>query len=440
MMRTSTMKLGSRGVALVAVPSVWLFIASPPARAAPPDDPTTLAEMAIKVNPAVKSVEKQITSLERKADAAVRWSDPVFAVEYSNVPWDRWTLGDSPMSGVQLKLQQTLTLPGKNDRRSETARSEAEVARWELREKKTQLKDLVKRTYWNLALVRQLKVINERHIKLVDRLSAAVRAKYQVGKVGQHDLLNLSVLKNRLEDDLGDFDQKERQLLAAINAALHRQASTTVTTPEELTVVTTTKSLSALLQLAEDHRPRLFQTRAASTWKRLAAERAGYERWPDITVWAGYRVRTPSATDLGTDFLSVGVAVPLPLDYTGHAEAQQEQHLASAAATDALYRATIDEIRASLASSLAAWQRSAQKARTYEASIIPGADQALRATLAAYQTDRADFASLHQAEVRLLQYERAAKVAQATTQIEQSRVEALVGADIGCVTKSEVNR
>ncbi len=439
MARNSETKLGSRRSVLLTVPVMWLFVASS-AAAGPPDSPNTLAEMAVKANPAIKSVEKQILSLQYKADAAVRWSDPVFAVEYSNVPLDSWTLGDSPMSGVQFKLQQTLTLPGKNDRRSKTVQGEAEVARWELREKETQLKDLVKRTYWNLALVRQLKVINERHIKLVEQLSAAVRVKYQVGKVGQHDLLILEVLKKKLEDDLGDFDQKERELVATINATLHREAATSVTTPDELPVSITSKPLSTLLQLAEKHRPKLLQTQAISKWKLLAAEQAGYERWPDITVWAGYRVRTPAGSDPGTDFFNMGVAAPLPVDYVGHSKAEQEQHLASAAAADESYRAALDQIRASLESSLASWQRSTQKTKTYEASIIPGADQTLKATLAAYQTDRADFASLYQAEVQLLQYERAAKIAQAMTQIEQSKVEALVGVELDGLTKTEVNQ
>lgn len=437
MIRNSEMKLKSRRSAILAMPMMWLFVASS-AAAGSPDDPNTLAKMAVKANPALKSVEKQILSLRHKADAALRWRDPVLAVEYSNVPLDSWTLGHSPMSGVQFKLQQTLTLPGKNDRRSKTVQGEAEVMRWDLREKETQLKDLVKRSYWQLALVRQLRVVNERHMKLVDQLSDVVRVKYQVGKVGQHDLLSLEVLKKKLEDDLGDFDQKDRTLVAAINAALHRSASTTVTTPDDLAVTTAQKPLAELLQLAEKYRPRLLQTRARSKWKRLAADQAGYERWPDVTVWAGYRLRAAAGADPGTDFFNLGVAVPLPFDYTGHAKAQRAQHLASAAAADASYQAALDEIRASLESSLAAWKRASQKLRNYESDIIPAADQTLKATLAAYQTDRADFASLYQAEVQLLQFERVAKLAQAATQIEQSKVEAAVGRDLRDLEKSEV--
>ncbi len=52
---------------------------------------------------------------------------------------------------------------------------------------------------------------------------------------------------------------------------------------------------------------------------------------------------------------------------------------------------------------------------------------ALEATLAAYQSDMADFASLYQAELQRLELERAARIARAATRIERIRVEAAAG-------------
>lgn len=412
---------------LLAALLLWLIAPSTALAADSADDPDELARLAVEANPAIGSVERQISALRHKADAVSVWRDPVFAVEYSNVPWDSWALGDSPMSGVQFKVQQTFSLPGKNDRREQTVQGETRVKRYELGEKKNQLEDMVRRSYWKLALVRQLRKINERHVELVDQLMGAVKAKYQVGKVGQHDLLSLQVLKQKIEDDLGDFDQRDRELTAALNAALHRTVDTPIKTPEALQPVEATSTLAELVRLSEKHRPLLQEIRATARWQRLAAEQAGYERWPDITVWAGYRLRAEASADPGTDFVNLGLSVPLPFDYTGRAEAAREQHLAQASAADESLEATLDEIRARLESSLAAWQRAALKATEYQKSIIPAADTALKATLAAYQSDMADFASLYQAELQLLQLERAAKVAEATTWIEHSRVVAAVG-------------
>lgn len=399
--------------------------------AAEPDDPGVLADRALQANPALEAIEHRIDSLRHEAEAAAAWSDPVLSVEYSNVPWDAWVLDDSPMSGVQLKLQQRLTLPGKNERRRRVIEGRSRVQLWQLEETKNRLRAMVKSTYWRLALVRQLRGITTRHIDLVGQMLETVRVKYQVGKVGQHDLLTLDVLRNKLEDDLGDFDRKDRELTAALNAAMHRDATTPIETPAEISAVESETSAARLLEAAREHRPRLKGLRARAGWHRAAAEQASYERWPDVTVWAGYRMRAGAGADPGTDFVSLGLAVPLPFDYTGSAASTSERHLASAGAEEASYRAEVDRIGAELEASLAAWERAADKATTYHQSLIPQANRTLEATLAAYRTGRADFALLYQAELRLLEYERAARSAAAATRIEKATVEALVGTPVG---------
>ncbi len=415
------------GAALILFPATALVAPAPVLAADAVDEPEKLARLAVEANPAVKSMEKQLSALRYKARAASVWSDPVVAVEYSNVPWDSWSLGDSPMSGVQFKVQQTLPLPGKNDRRTDAVVGETRVKRHALQEKKNQLREMVQRAYWSLALVRQLEKINRRHLELVEQLREAALTRYQVGKGGQHDLLSLEVLKKRIADDLGDFEQQEREIGAALNAALHRPLDTPIRTPETLEPVEAPRTLDELYRLAEKHRPLLQEIRERARWQRLAAGQAGYERWPDITVWAGYRVRAEANPDPGTDFVNLGLSVPLPFDFAGRWAAVRDQHLEQAAAADESLRAAQDEIRASLQASLAAWQRALSKAREYKDDIIPAADAALQATLAAYQSDLADFSSLYQAELQLLGLERAARVAEATTRIERGRVEGAIG-------------
>jgi outer membrane protein TolC len=347
----------------LAASSVFVFfvlLKASHVAAGQPDDPDKLAAQAIAANPALKSIEHQISALRHKSDSVQAWADPVFAVEYSNIPWDSGTLGDSPMSGVQFKLQQKFVLPGKNDRRSKVVGAESEVMKWELEEKKVLLGTMVKSAYWKLTLVRELRNIVKRHIDLTGKLIVAVRVKYQVGKVGQHELLQLEVLKQKLADDLLDFDRQEKELLAALNAALHREADTQVVTPDAIKSVKPEKELAALMGMARENRPVLKAIKAQVDWRHLAADQAAYERWPDITVWAGYRIRSSAGMDPGDDFFSVGLAVPLPFDYTGRSTAKEEEHLASARAADQSYQARLDEIRARLGSLLASWRATAR--------------------------------------------------------------------------------
>ena len=392
-----------------------------------PDDPERLAEIAIEMNPGLGALEARIAALEHKARAVQVFSDPVLGVEYSNVPWNTWALNDSPMSGVQIKLQQAFPLPGKNARREAVVRQDVEATSWQLEEGRVQLRGLVRQAYWSLALTRQLQDITRKHIALVDSLIQSVRAKYQVGTVGQHDLLRLQVLRDRLADDLEDFTQRDRDLTATINAALHRDVTTPIVTPEEVSHVSPGQSLEALQQAALENRPLLRQLEAQAEARREAADLARYERWPDLTLWAGYRVRSPAATDPGTDFFSLGVGVPLPFDFLSRSRAKAAEQRELARYFEQARLEAIDQIANGLESALATWKRAATKADFYLSKLIPDATTTLDATLAAYKVDRADFASLYQAELQLLEFDRAVRTAVVQTRLQSVQVETLTG-------------
>ena len=389
--------------------------------------PEALVVQALQANPKLKSIDLQVQALRHKAEAVQKWMDPVFAVEYSNFPYDTWSMGDSPMTGVQFKLQQTFTLSGKNERREATVQAEAKAIGWSLAEKRNQLAGLVKRTYWNLTLIRQLRLVNLQHIELVRQFIEVIRIKYQVGKAGQHDLMRLEVLQGKLEDDLGEFDCQERELSAALTAALHRSPGTYIATIERIDSTPPSLGLHEWISFAKSRRPALKGLKAKAEAKRVAADAAAYERWPDITVWAGYRIRRQAGMDDGTDQMSLGLAVPLPFDYSGSFDAQKAMHLSEAAAMNEEEIALLDEIKADLETSLAAWERAHQKAATYAEKLIPQARKILDSTLAAYQSNRADFASLYQVELQLLNFERAQLMARAQTWIQKSIVETLTG-------------
>jgi hypothetical protein len=68
---------------------------------------------------------------------------------------------------------------------------------------------------------------------------------------------------------------------------------------------------------------------------------------------------------------------------------------------------------------------------SYRKTLIPSADQTLKSTLFAYTSDRADFASLYQAELRLLEFDRAVIVAAGTTRINRAQVEGAIGRALG---------
>ncbi len=292
----------------------------------------TLIDQALLKNPNLASLQQQVKALAFQKEAVQVIKDPVVALEYSNFPWDSWKMGDSPMTGLQLKVMQTLPFPGKNQRRQAVAGQTVQTKKLQLEVLRLELAWQVKQAYWFLTLVRQLETITQNHIQVVEKLLKAVRYNYETGKKGQHEILRLEVQRDKLTEELNEFERRERGLTAAINKTLHREITTEIITPENVLAEKSSETLKTLVARALKYNPKLKQFLSSEKEKRLAADQVYYERHPDITVWGGYRARTKAGMDQGMDFLSIGLSLPLPMDYTNRFKAARASKLAKAAA------------------------------------------------------------------------------------------------------------
>ncbi len=401
------------------------------------DSMDALSEEAVQANPMVDAIQRQVTALRAKADASQKWMDPILGVEYSQFPVNTWALGDSAMTGIQLTLKQTFPFPGKNDRREQAAEAESEVKQFEREEFIIQLKGAVKQNYLSLALVRQLKKLNLADIAAIEKLEERVRLGYEVGRGNQKDLLRLELIRAKLVDEIEEFARRDKALTAAINGALHRSIRTPIETPEKIDFDQPTISLEQLVALATENRPALAALKQKAKASRISADQTERERWPDITVWLGYRFRVEAGMDDGTDFMSIGASVPIPINYNKSYEAQEKQYLELANAAEQSYLAELDVIASGLENDLAAWNRAVSKEIAYRTRLAPGAKNTLDAALLAYEADRTDFFSIYRAQLDIIQFERVIRIAQVEAAQMKIAVETLVGVPIDSTAEPE---
>ncbi len=401
-----------------------------PCRGLAVDSMEALRDEAVRVNPEVEALSYQMMALTARADASRSFEDPVLSVEYSNFPWNTWSLGDSPMTGIQLKVRQTFPFPGKNDRRQATVLAESEVKRLELEELRVQLRGMVGQEYLRLVLVRQLKRLTEEHIGLVFELRQRVKLRYEVGRGNLEDMVRLDLLKEKLVDDLNDFESKDAEITAAINGVLHREITKEIPTPLKIHIGEPRHSLLHLQKAAAEYRPLLTMWKQRATVSHLRADQTEWERRPDLSVWLGYRFRTGAGMDDGTDFLSLGASVPLPFDYLSSRDAKKEESLLTAFASNQHYLVHVDKISAELQKSLVAWKRAVKKAKTYREKLVIGASKTFTSALLAYENDRTSFYSVYRAQVDLIEYERAIRIAEIEAAGMKIEIETLVGVDL----------
>lgn len=385
-----------------------------------------LADEAVAANPGIEALEARTRQLEELAQVADLWPDPMLAMEYSNVPVNAPLPGNHPMSGIQLKAQQTLPAPGVTALRTDVAQGYVAISQEATREAELQLRKQVHQTWWRLALSRALGDVTEEHLGLTTELLDAVRSRYEVGSAGQSAVLRLELLRDRLGDEVLDYVRAETQLSAALVRALASDDRTFDTDPVEAVDVVGTVDL--WMEQAVENRPLLAQLELMAQNAEQAAELALADARPDVTVWAGYRVRTQEAE--GTDLISVGLSAPIPRNSSRRGDAVAAGHMEAAAAARAHYDAAEDMLHAQLLSAEAAWTRAAGKADTYETVLLPSAQSTLSTTLSDFRVGKADFASLYDAEVVLLALERARLTAAAETRIQHAEVEALIGAEL----------
>jgi outer membrane protein TolC len=398
------------------------------AMGAEPRNLEDLVAITLKRNPSLDELEAQVAALEHRVTQAGAWKDPRLAVAYRNVPWDSFALGQEPMSMLNFRLEQTVPFFGKTAKRERVFEKAVQAKRWELEELRTQLRALVERAYYQLALARQLKILTGQHISLVEQLIDAVRIKYEVGKAPQRDLLRLQVLRNRLSDEIEDYDRRDQQLTAAINATLHRRVDIPVETPKTFEVGAPSLTVEQLQKLAKEHRPALKQLVATVNMHRAAGDLAGYEAIPDPTFFAAYGLRTDLPGDNeGRDLVTLGISLPLPVFYGSRYGAKADESAAAASATDARRKALDDTIAGGLAEALAVWRRAARQVTTYREQLVPEAHRALDATFASYQVGRAGFLSLYEAELELLNFEKTIRVAAVQALVAQTNIEMLIG-------------
>ncbi len=416
---------------IVCALTAFLVLLPPMAGAEESPELQELIDIALKQNPKLDALTAQVEALEYKTTQAGAWNDPTLNVAYQNVPTNSFALGQEPMSMLRVQLGQTIPFLGKTDKREGVVREEKQAKAWEYAEQQNQLRAAVKQVYYHLALTRQLKKITAEHIELVEQLLDAVRIKYEVGRSPQHDLLRLEVLRDRLTDDLEDFDRNDKDFTATLNATLHRDRATEIPTPEKLMVSALNSDIAALQAQALESRPILKQFDSKVAMHRAAADLARYEAIPDPTLFAAYGARSALSTGAaGQDLVTFGISVPLPVFYTSRYDARAQESTLRARASASARDSIVDNISSGLSDTLATWKRSAHKVETYEKNLVPLAHRTLDATFSSYQVDRADFLSLFEAELELLNFERTIRIAIVDALVAEAAVEMLIGKEL----------
>jgi cobalt-zinc-cadmium efflux system outer membrane protein len=193
-------------------------------------------------------------------------------------------------------------------------------------------------------------------------------------------------------------------------------------------------NLTDLQRQAEKNRPMFEAFDALIDQYKAQRKLAMLNYKPDFTLWGGYRWRDNGLPDGGTDFVSAGISVNLPIHRArldaAVAEADSALRMAHQKRND--FRNKVD---LTIHRAMTKFDQAGQLVKLYKSGIIPQAEQTYQATLSAYQVDKVDFLNLLDAVMSLYRYD--IDYARAISDQQRSRAQLEAAAGIGLYASAQ---
>jgi len=272
--------------------------------------------------------------------------------------------------------------------------------------------------------------ITRENLDLLTSFEAVVRARYRVGTGSHPELVRVQVELGQLEDRLAQLEAMRPAFVADLNAALNRPGDTDVPRLDELPGRVAALDGGELAALAREANPGLLGLDERVEEERVRAEVARKEGLPDLTVGLDYFVTDEafdsSIGESGDDpiLLSFGINVPL---WREKYKAGVREALARRLAVSREREGEANRIAASIHRAWFEHTDAHRRVRLFERTLIPKAEQSLRASLAGFRAGETSFLDLLDTERTLLEFALSAERAKADRGQALARLQRLVG-------------
>ncbi len=399
--------------------SLLLLLAGMPLALA--DEVLTLAaaQRLSAQHPVVQADDERAQALAQLPDQLAALPDPRLSLNVLNLPLSKPSLSREAMTVSQLGIRQTIPWPGKRKLRAEAARAMAQAASLDASERRLWLRRHVALRWWNLFYLDRALDTVQRNQALMKQLIQIADSKYRTGQGRQSDILLAQLELSRLLDQQIVLKGARNHEQAALNSLLQRPADAAIVLPATVdSELPPLPAHTALLRMAEQHRPWLQAQRLRIDASEARLREADKDYYPDLDVGAFYGLRA-GRSDLAGVMLSMNLPI-FTEQKQDHAVAQRQAEKASAQFTLEDRRLRINEALAAFA---ADYRASWQQALLLKTGLIPQAEQTVAAMRAAYQVGEVDFLNLVRARITLYNHETEywqaiSKAWQAVAQIE----------------------
>lgn len=393
---------------------------------------------ALRMNPGLQSAKLGWDASTEKVLQEKALDDPVMGFTYFGEQVQ--TRVGEKQAGVS--ASQKIPFYGKLRLKGEVAESEAKVSGGRYRTLEREVIAKAKSAFYELFWTHKSINIDEENKGLLQRFVKIAEVKYATAKATQQDVLKAQVELSRIVNELITLEQLKETAVARINTLLNRHPDAPLGTPEEIDITELTVSLKELYEKAKEISPELNILKYKIERDKAAYKLAKKQYYPDFTFGLNYTF----INDLPSSVMSSPIGESRD-SYTGTLSMNipifQKRK----------YDAGVREASARLKSSKKAYknmenmtlfgvkdfhfkvQTAERLVSLYRDSIIPQAEQSLKAAEIGYQAGQVDFLNLIDSQRVLLDFNLAFYRAVADFGINIAELERVVGVELSKKTQ-----
>lgn len=340
-------------------------------------------EEALDNNPIIGQRVAEYRAALQKIPQATGMPDPMLRVGQ--------VLRSPEARSTSLALEQTLPWFGKLDEQGKVAAKEASWRAEMVEAARADVVREVKLAYYDLAYVDAAIEVTGEELDLLGHFESLAQAQYSQGAGLQQAVIKLQTEITRGQNRIEQLRALRVDAESALNRTMDRPAATTLPTIRAVERPRTEMDIEALYEAANRQSPEMkaafFQIEEQE--KRIDLARKQY--WPDFTVGVGFTNMlgrpNPSGGMGGIDknMWDVMVGVNLPIGRRKRDAAVLEATESLIAAKQS-YHGNWNRLEAALRATAFRLETTEDQISLFEGTLLPQAEQSLRASEAAYST------------------------------------------------------
>ncbi len=388
----------------------------------------SLVDEALSNNPEIKAARARWEASTKRPSQVSSLPNPTIGVSYTNVSFDKLTLGKDDFSQVGVSASQEFPFPGKLSLKGKIAEEEANVERQSLDATTRKVLADLKEAYYDWYLVNKSIEITQKNKGLIEKFLNITESKYKVGKGIQQDVIRAQLEVSGFIERLELLNQKEEIVESRIRTILNRPPDSPLGKPEEVKKSELKLSLDELYKLTESESPLLRAKKNLIERSNQSLKLAKKEYFPDFVAEFDWFNRG-KFTNEGpfADMWQVKVGFVVPLYFWRKEKFGVEEAVSQLQEMKEDYNNASLNLSFNVKDKYITAKTSEKLLDLYLKGIIPQANLSLNSAIAGYEVGNVNFLTLLDSIATLFNFELAYYTQLAEYQKALARIEENIG-------------